>query len=354
MLTVQRPKIKFWSASSNPVRCLASPNSGDFARRKAPTGGEIQELWNAQLAKSPHQPGVPPLGEADDKCIIPRTCIKLAADHINEALTIVFNYSLLQGVFPDIFKISKVTPVDKGGEDTDPSNYRPISTLSALAQIFVKLICKQLVSYLEKEKILYEFQFGFRKGHSTSQAITEIAQNLRKAVDNNMYSCGVFLDFSKAFDTVNHKMLLSKLESYGIRGSPLQLFTSYLTNRKQYTSLGNYLSSMQTISCGVPQGSSLGPVFLIYINDLPNNSEALTFRIFADDTNIFASSHDAKSLETLINAELKKVKDCCDINKLSINLSKTNYMIIKSSSKRNHEFIINMQRSNGTNHRPFA
>ena len=120
---------------------------------------------------------------------IPRTCIKLAADHINEALMIVFNYSLVQGVFPEILKISKVTPVDKGGEDTDPSNYRPISTLSPLSQIFEKLICKQLVSYLEKEKILYEFQFGFRKGHSTSQAITEIAENLRKAVDNNMYSC---------------------------------------------------------------------------------------------------------------------------------------------------------------------
>ena len=94
---------------------------------------------------------------------------------------IVFNYSLLQGVFPEIFKISKVTPVAKGGEDTDPSNYRPISTLSALAQIFEKLICKQLVSYLEKEKILYDFQFGFRKGHSTSQAITEIADEFTKS-----------------------------------------------------------------------------------------------------------------------------------------------------------------------------
>ena len=112
---------------------------------------------------------------------IPRTCIKLAADHINGALMIVFNHSLLQGVFPDIFKISKVTPADKGGEDTDPSNYRPISTLSAFTQIFEKLIFKQLFSYLEKEKILYEFQFGFRTGHSTSQAITEIAENLRKA-----------------------------------------------------------------------------------------------------------------------------------------------------------------------------
>ena len=101
---------------------------------------------------------------------IPRTCIKLASEYIDEALTIVFNQSLLQGIFPDILKTSKVTPVDKGGEETDPTNYRPISTLSA--QIFEKFICKQLVYYIEKEKILYEFQFGFRKGHSTSQAVT--------------------------------------------------------------------------------------------------------------------------------------------------------------------------------------
>ena len=122
----------------------------------------------------------------------------------------VFNQSLLHGIFPENFKVSKVTPIDKGGEEMDPFNYRPISTLSALTQIFEKIICEQLVNYLEKHKILYEFQFGFRKGHSTSQAIAEIADNLRNAIDNNLYSCGVFLDFSKAFDTVNHTILLKK------------------------------------------------------------------------------------------------------------------------------------------------
>ena len=173
---------------------------------------------------------------------IPRRCIQLAGDYINEALTIVFNQLLLLGIFPDTFKISKVTPVDKGGEETDPTNFRPIGY--AAVRPLKKLICKQLVSYfkVEKQKILYEFQFGFRKGHSTSQAITEIAENLRKAIDHNMYSCGVFLDFSKAFDTVNHNILLSKLEAYGIRGLPIQLFTSYLINRKQYTSLENNVS----------------------------------------------------------------------------------------------------------------
>ena len=276
---------------------------------------------------------------------IPRKCITHAANHIYETLSMVFNQSLLQGIFPENFKISKVTPIDKGGEEMDPFKYRPISTLSALTQIFEKLVCKQLVNYLEKHEILYEFQFG----HSTSQPNAEIADNLRNAIDDNLYSCGVFLDFSKAFDTVNHAILLKKLERYGIRGVPLQFFASYLTNRQQYVQMGNTVPSKQTMTCGIPQGSSLAPVlFLIYINDLPNSSNALTFRIFADDTNVFALARNVKVLEKIVNAELQKVKIWCDVNRLSINFSKTNFMIIKSKKKKDDQVNINIESADGT------
>jgi hypothetical protein len=173
--------------------------------------------------------------------------IKLARNNISEALAEVINLSLAQGVVPDIIKISKVIPVYKGGESFDPVNYRPISILSSFSQIFEKLVQKQLISYVEKHEILTQCQFGFRKNHSTEQAIAEIADNFRKSIDNNLFTCGVFLDFAKAFDTVNHTILLGKLEKYSIRGIPLKWFTSYLTNRQQYVSIDNIQSSKQTV-----------------------------------------------------------------------------------------------------------
>ena len=213
--------------------------------------------------------------------------------------------------------LKAVTPVHKGDDITDPNNYRPISILSIfVTQIFQKLVCKQLTSYVEKYAILSQYQCGFRKGRSTEQAILEITDNLKQAVDNNLLACGVFLNFAKAFDTVNHAILLNKLEKYGVWGVPLSWFTSYLTNRQQYVNTDGVESSKQTIKCGIPQGSSLGPLlFLLYINDIPNCSDKLSFRIFADDTNIFASSSNAMELQNLINQELSKVKEWCDLIK---------------------------------------
>ena len=165
------------------------------------------------------------------------------------------------------------------------------------------------MSFIEKQKILNDCQFGFRKGHSTEQAIIEITDNLKCAIDNNPYSCGVFLDFAKAFDTVDHSILLMKLWEYGFRGTQHSWFTSYLSDRYQYVSVGSSESSKQLITHGIPQGSTLGPLlFLLYENDITNSSEKLSFRLFAEDTNIFISSSDPKELERTVNAELIKVK----------------------------------------------
>ena len=152
---------------------------------------------------------------------------------------------------------------------------------------------------------MYNYQFGFRKKHSTEQAILELTDKLKSAIDNKQLTCGLFLDFSKTFDTVNHKILLEKLQKYGMRGVPLQWFTSYLTNRQQYVRINTTDSEMLRMTCGVPQGSTLGPLlFLLYINDMPNCSKKLSFRIFTDDTNVFYSGKSVSEIEIVMNEEI--------------------------------------------------
>ena len=150
-----------------------------------------------------------------------------------------------------------------------------------------------------------------------------------------MTSCGLFLDLSKAFDTVNHQILLDKLCNYGVRGRPHDWFASYLRDRKQFVQIGNQKSRLLEMTCGVPQGSTLGPLlFLIYINDIANSSNKLSFRLFADDANIFYTSDDINCIESVMNCEMTKVLNYCSINKLSVNMKKTNFMLITSSRKK--------------------
>ncbi len=163
---------------------------------------------------------------------------------------------------------------------------------------------------------MYNYQFGFRKEHSTEQAIIELTDKLKSLIDNKQLTCGLFLDFSKGFDTVNHKIHLEKLQKYGIRGVPLQWFTSYLTNRQQYVRINTTDSEMLRMTCGIPQGPLL---FLLYINDMANCSKKLSFRIFADDTNVFYSGKSVSEIEIVMNEEIKKIHNYCAINKLSIN-----------------------------------
>ena len=200
------------------------------------------------------------------------------------------------------------------------SNYRPISVLPIFSKIFEKVVYNRLITYFNKYDILFKNQYGFRKGHSTSLALHHLFDNITKAIDQKEYTIAVFIDLSNAFDMVNHEILINKLKHYGIRGLSLDWIKSYFGNRQQYVEYNGAYSSYNSIKCGVPQGSILGPLlFLIYINDLCNASNIVELILFADDTNIFFSHNNLLLLINIINSEMNKLSEWFRANKLSIN-----------------------------------
>ena len=277
---------------------------------------------------------------------IPLKWIKIVADLIAIPLCRIVNLSFSKGVFPELLKTAKVIPSFKAGSADDVNNYRPISLLSIFDKILEKIMHKQLYAFLEEKEVLFKNQFGFRKKCSTGHSLIEITEKIRESIDKGKFGCGIFIDLKKAFDTVNHKILLTKLEHYGIRGNMLKWFESYLTNRKQYVFYNGVSSDVKSVTCGVPQGSVLGPLlFLLYINDLPNISKKLSFFLFADDTNIYYQSSDLKELEKTVNEELKKLSLWLNINRLALNVAKTNFVIFRSTQKiANHNVTLIMNK----------
>lgn len=276
---------------------------------------------------------------------IPLKLLKIIADIIVIPLCRIINASFTSGIFPEVLKTQKIIPLHKGGSTQEINNFRPISLLSIFDKIIEKLMHKRLYGFLEDHKILYENQFGFRKNNSTAHSLMEITEKIKESIDNGNYGCGIFIDLKKAFDTVNHKILLMKLEHYGVRGSYLQWFESYLTNRKQFVYYNGVSSETKTITCGVPQGSVLGPLlFLLYINDLPNISDKLRFFLFADDTNIYYESKDLVELENTINIELKKLCLWLNLNRLALNVGKTNFVIFRANKPLYHNVTLIMNR----------
>ena len=225
-------------------------------------------------------------------------------------------------------KIAKVCPILKSGPNNEFCNYRPISVLPSFSKIYEKIISKRLLSFIELHNIFSPSQYGFRKKHSTYMAIMKFHEKVTEAIDKNEFCLGIFIDLSKAFDTLDHEVLLKKLSIYGIRGIANKLIKNYLQDRQQYVVYNNSESNCKTITCGVPQGSILGPLlFLLYINDISYISKILTFILFADDTNILYSNSDIWELERLVNTYLSIISDWFKANRLSLNIQKTNFML---------------------------
>ena len=260
--------------------------------------------------------------------------IKASCNHIVRPLTHIFNLSLTTGVFPTELKIARVIPLFKSGDPHIFSNYRPVSVLPILSKILERLMYNRILNYLNNNNLLYEYQFGFREKHSPNLAMIYLVDKISNALQNGEYVLGLYLEFSKAFDTVNHKILLEKLEFYGIRGVALKWLTDYLSDRKQFVEYDSCASSYKDITCGVPQGSILGPLlFLIYINDLANVSEKMFSLFFADDSSLFLSGHKPDDLINEMNNEMKYITEWLSTNKLSLNIDKTHYMLFKSKGR---------------------
>ena len=253
----------------------------------------------------------------------PPGILKDAARPLSYPLTKLINLSISTGMVPTEWKIAKITPIHKGGSTKENNNFRPISVLTACSKILEKAVHKQLVEHLESNHLLSETQFGYRKHRSTELATILLTDNIRKAVDEGNVVGVLYVDLSKAFDTLSHSVLLEKLRSFGISGTTYEWFSDYLFNRKQFCTIENCESEMMNITCGVPQGSILGPLlFLIYFNDFEKCLKSTKTLSFADDTVIYVHGKTKEQVETMLNEDLTYISSYFKINQLVINLKK--------------------------------
>ena len=265
---------------------------------------------------------------------IPTKILRLLTDDISEHLSIIFNTSFATGIFPEKLKVAKVIPIHKKDSKLECSNYRPISLLSNIDKILEKLMHNRLMKFLTEQKILYLKQFGFRKNFSTAHPIINLIDSIENAFDQNKFACGVFIDLKKAFDTVDHEILLKKLWHYGIRGIANDWFKSYLTNRMQYVSINNIPSDLLKVNFGVPQGSVLGPLlFLVYINDLHNSIRFSSPFHFADDTGLLNIQDSMHAINRTLNKDLRELSFWLNANKIALNVAKTEIILFKASKK---------------------
>ena len=284
---------------------------------------------------------------------IPNKALKIIYKAISTPMSDLINLSFETGIHPNLTKTSNVIPAHKKGSQLEANNYRPISLISNISKIIEKIVYKRLYNFLETNVILYEQQYGFRNNHSTNHALIEITEKIREALDKNEFACGTFIDLQKAFDTVNHGILLKKLEHYGIRGIPNNWFRSFLTNRYQFTTVSAQSSAKAEMTHGVPQGSVLGPLlFLIYINDLNKAIVHSKVHHFADDTNLLLTGNSLKKINKFMNHDLRLLCHWLRANKISLNAGKSEIIIFKNKNKqisKNLNFRVSGQKIEITN-----
>ena len=276
-------------------------------------------------------------GKASD---IPVHIVKSTGELIVPHLTKYFNLSLSFGLFPDVLKTGRITPIYKKDSEDRMENYRPVSTLPVFGKILEKLIYSRFYSFFIAKGLIYENQFGFRKGHSTTHAVNYSIDHIQQNLKQRKHVLGIFIDLSKAFDTLAHDRLIDKLEHYGIRGSALNLIKSYLSGRTQYVNVLDEKSDTLPMLFGVPQGSVLGPLlFLLYINDISNASDKGKFVLFADDTNVFIAADTIELAYSKANEVLASINTYMESNLLHINGKKCCYMYFQPSNKSQAEDI---------------
>lgn len=260
--------------------------------------------------------------------------VKQNIDILSVPLHHIINHAINSGSYPNVLKIARVVPVYKTGDPNNPNSYRPISVLSVINTIFEKLISIQLKKYLQENHVICPQQHGFVPNRTTSSAVVTLAQVINSALHKNQLAIGVFLDIKKAFDSVNHSILINKLEKYGIIGNSLKFFASYLSSRKQKVVIDNHHSSYSDLTCGVPQGSVLGPIlFSLYVNDLPLAIQNSKILMYADDTAIIFCGDSLSEMQDTILAEMDSIYSWFLKSKLTINTDKTKCVIFHSRRK---------------------
>lgn len=276
--------------------------------------------------------------------------LKISAPVIFKPITYIINLSIATCTFPDRMKEAKITPIYKKGDKSIPGNYRPISILPTLSKIFEKHLASQIRNYLNEFDLLVKEQSGFREHHSCMSALTKMTENWLSEMDKGNLTGAVFLDFSKAFDLVNHEILIQKLQLYNFDYSSVHLLRSYLENRRQEVRLGKYTSNKTELIAGVPQGSVLGPLlFILFINDMPLVIKQSIIDIFADDATLQNSSNRIDEISKNLQTDVNCIQTWCTQNDMVLNETKTKSMVIGTKqrvSKLNSNLLLSINNKN--------